>query len=71
MATIAEKLEEARFAYHELQLGRAPASVRDQNGEEIRYTKADPSALLAYIAALENQLPGATSSVIGPMVFWF
>lgn len=65
MATVQERLTEAQEAYHALLIGRAPAEIRDQNGELVRYSKADPSALQAYIKDLETQSTGVAPS--GPM----
>lgn len=71
MATIRERLLEAENAYHDVQIGKAPTSVRDQNGEEIRYSQANPTALLAYIASLQALLNPGTGSTLGPMQFRF
>lgn len=69
LLSVTERLTEARAAYHDLQIGKAVASARDSNGEEVRYTQANRSELAGYIAALEAELanPGATTGVIGPM----
>ncbi len=53
MATLPEQLLEAREAYHALQIGKATASVRDANGEEVTYSRADIGRLAAYIRELE------------------
>jgi hypothetical protein len=71
MATVQEQLLEARSAYHDLQIGKAVASVRDQNGEEIRYTQASRNDLLAYIGSLQNQVTPSTTCTLGPMRFSF
>ena len=74
MATLQELLIEAKNAYHDLQLGKAPASVRDSNGEEIRYTQANPANLIAYINSLQNEIAAASgqlTTTIGPMRFRF
>lgn len=60
-----QRLEEAREAYHALATGQAVAEIRDQNGETIRYAKADISHLRQYIAALEQVVAGNKPS--GPM----
>ncbi len=71
MATLSvtDMLAEARAAYHDLQIGKAVASARDSNGEEIRYTQADRTALAGYIASLEAQLaaPSGCPPIVGPM----
>lgn len=69
--SVQDRLDEANAAYHDLQIGKAPASVRDSNGEEIRYTQTNPTALVAYIALLESQLNPTVPAVIGPMTFSF
>lgn len=72
MATLPERLIEAEGAYHDMVIGRGIARVRDANGEEIQYSKADPSRLLAYIADLKAQI-GGTGTVCpsGPMRVFF
>lgn len=71
MATTQELLDEAQAAYHDLQLGKAVASVRDQNGEEIRYTQANRGDLFAYIGTLQNLITPGTGCALGPMRFFF
>ncbi|WP_242137029.1 gpW family protein [Sphingomonas sp. TREG-RG-20F-R18-01] len=72
MATLTERLVEAEEAYHAVMIGRAPSVIRDANGEEIRYSKADPTALLSYIAQLKNDIaPVAGSICRGPMRVYF
>lgn len=70
MATVQERLNEAETAYHELVTGRAVAEIRDQNGETIRYSKADLSKLQIYINSLKQTLTAASGSGLtgsGPM----
>jgi len=67
-------LDEARAAYHLLQTGKAVASARDSNGEEVRYTQASRADLADYIADLLAQIDaaaGAPSQNIGPMRVFF
>lgn len=71
MATMQERLLEAQGAYHDLQIGKAVASVRDQNGEEVRYTQTSRNDLLAYITSLQNQIAPGTTGALGPMRFSF
>lgn len=59
MATLADQLQEARGAYHDLQIGKAVVTLRDQNGEEVTYSRASVDRLAAYIRALESQVAGA------------
>lgn len=49
-------LAEARSAYHKLMTGSALAEIRDQNGENVRFTAARKADLYAYIQDLERQL---------------
>lgn len=49
-------LEEAETQYHKLALGRAAVEFRDQNGELVRYTPANMTALAKYIENLKRQL---------------
>ena len=67
MATIQERLDEAKAAYHALLTGQAVVEVRDQSGDMIRYSQANRTALKAYIAELENQT--GAKSVAPPMGF--
>lgn len=63
--TTEERLAEAEQAYHELVTGQGVAEVRDQNGETIRYARADLPKLNLYIESLKQLLSG--SSPCGPM----
>lgn len=58
MATLAERIAEAKEAYHLLSIGKAVAEVRDSNGEFLRFTQAKKADLAAYIAELEAELAG-------------
>lgn len=49
-------LQEARDAYHNLVMGRAPRVVVDQNGERVEFTAANRQSLYNYILELEKQL---------------
>lgn len=74
MATLQELLVEAQGAYHDLQIGKSVSVARDSNGEEIRYTQANRTELLAYISSLQNQIAaiaGQPTTVLGPMRFFF
>jgi hypothetical protein len=70
--TTAQKLAEARQAYHEIITGQAVSRFVDQNGESVSYSKTNLGALAAYIAALEAGLasPGVTP-YRGPIRFTF
>ena len=39
--TTAQKLAEARQAYHEIMTGQAVSRIVDQNGESVQYTRAN------------------------------
>lgn len=54
--TTAQKLAEARQAYHEIMTGQAVSRFVDQNGETVQYTRANIQQLAAYIAKLEAEL---------------
>ena len=54
-------LDEAREAYHKLQIGRQSVEVAS-DGAIVKYTRADTNKLLAYIARLESQLSGRPAS---------
>lgn len=65
--TTQQMLDEARVAYHALVTGQAVAEFRDQNGETIRYSKADTAKLAAYIASLEKTLDSDEIDASRPM----
>lgn len=54
-ASLLQRLREAEDAYHQLVMGRATASVKDQNGEEVSYSITNRAALAQYIAMLQRQ----------------
>ena len=58
MATLAEKLTEARDAYHRLMIGEAAVDYTDQSGERVTYTRVSAPRLAAYIRDLEQQIAG-------------
>lgn len=70
--TTAQKLAEARQAYHEIMTGQAVSRFVDQNGESVSYSKVNIGGLAAYIAALERELanPGVPA-YRGPLKFTF
>lgn len=57
--TLAEKLADAKAAFHDLVTGKKPRVLVDQNGEKIEFTVANRDALAAYIADLERQISGS------------
>lgn len=58
MPTAAERLQEARNAYHLLMTGQSAVEIRDSNGESVRFTAANASRLLAYIDELSAEVSG-------------
>lgn len=50
------RLSEAQLKRHALLLGEAVEQFVDQNGEQVKYTKANIDALERYIAELEGIL---------------
>lgn len=72
--TIAQRLAEARQAYHDIMIGGAISRFVDQNGEQIQYTRANSSLLAAYITRLEAEearCTGAATAYRGPLRFTF
>lgn len=65
--TLQERLEDAENAYHDLVTGKAVVEVVDQNGERVRYSAANRSALLSYIGELKWQI---NNTSVAPMQFW-
>ena len=61
-------LEQLQTAYDELVSGQAAARFRDENGEEIQYSRADMARLLNRIRALERA--GSTEPQ-GPLRVFF
>lgn len=55
-ATLKTQLAEAREAYRQLVMGRAVAEVQDQNGEQVRYSRANINELSRFIRMLEMAL---------------
>ncbi len=57
--TLAQQLDAARAAYHDLMLGASVREIRDSNGEQVVYTAANRDSLRDYIAQLEAKLAAA------------
>lgn len=68
MATLQEQLDEARQAFHDLNIGKAVRVFVDQNGERVEYTVANRGSLSAYISDLQRQINGGSHP--GPMRVW-
>lgn len=64
-------LDEAQAARHTLLLGRGVARFRDQNGEEVQYSKGDLPLLTSYILELKSLLGISDFSNSGPMRAFF
>lgn len=66
--TLAERLVEAETAYHDLLTGKSVVELRDSNGELVRYSAANRSALQNYIVSLKAQIAAGNSpAYTGPM----
>ncbi len=50
------RLTQAEQSYHDLITGKAVEQFVDQNGEQVRYTKATVAGLQSYIASLRSAL---------------
>lgn len=70
MAVTQAMLDEAEQAKHDLLTGKAVAEFRDQNGETVKYSKADIDKLSQYIETLKTAL-GVNTVAAGPMRVWF
>lgn len=55
-AELISLLAEAKTAYHNLMTGQAMVEVRDQNGENVRFSQINRAALYSYIQELERKL---------------
>lgn len=64
--TLQERLDAAEQAYDNLLTGKAVASFKDENGDEVTYTQASAPRLAAYIEDLKRQL-GMATRCAGPM----
>jgi hypothetical protein len=73
MATIKERLDEARDAYHALNTGNMARVIVDQDGQRTEFVAANAAKLYAYIQSLEAQLPtpGVCYVPSGPVGFVF
>jgi hypothetical protein len=69
MAVTQQMLTEATEAYHALLTGTAVVEFRDQNGETVKYSRANKNDLKAYIDMLKVEL-GQTAAPTGPMRVW-
>lgn len=71
IAEATAQLAEAKKAFHALMLGEGIASFRDQNGEEVTYSKANIEGLRAYIFELRQSLGLIDNRGSGPMRVFF
>lgn len=67
--TLAQKLEQAEQAYHDLAIGRSARVVVEQNGERVEFTAANAGRLQSYIQDLTDQINGTSSK--GPLEAYF
>jgi len=59
-------LNDAKAAYHRLQMGTSARVVVDYNGERVEYTAANRVSLAQYIQSLETQLNGISYGRVSP-----
>jgi hypothetical protein len=71
MATLQQRLHDARAEYHDLNTGRLARVVGDQNGERVEFVAANKTTLYNYIKDLESQLSPAAPLNNGPARFFF
>jgi hypothetical protein len=64
VATTQQLLDEARVAYHRLQVGLAARVVVDTDSSRIEFTAANRADLAAYIRKLEMQLAAETGTPV-------
>lgn len=69
MPVTQQMLTEAENALHALLTGAAIVELRDQNGETLKYQRANKRDLMVYITWLEGQL-GVVTAPTGPMRVW-
>lgn len=73
--TCAQRLAEARQAYHDINTGGAIRRFVDQNGEQIEYQMANRAGLKEYIRELEAEcgavVDGGPPAYRGPLKFVF
>lgn len=68
LPSAAQRLDEAKMALHAILTGRGVQSVRDSNGEQVSYSRANVGALRAYIAELEAEIAGTENPYMrGPI----
>lgn len=68
------RITEAETAYHELAMGKGVVQVKDENGEEVVYNRANMRTLDNYIKRLKTSLIDTSASrlpVTGPLRFTF
>jgi hypothetical protein len=70
--SVAQRLAEARAAYHALMTGTAAVDIWDATGERVTYNEATAAGLRGYISQLEAEAAGLSSTAPGrPMGVWF
>ena len=63
----AARLTALRTAYSDLVSGQSVARLRDQNGEEIQYGRADRESLAALIRKEERECDDGALGSVGPL----
>lgn len=71
MATLAEKLTQAKDAKHKLATQQLTRVFMDQNGERVEYTATNMAQLDSYIAGLEAEIAGTRRFARKPIGFIF
>lgn len=67
LAIYQSRLADAELAYHRLQIGESAVMVRDQSGDEVRYTAANVSRLRSYISELKVIIASGNFDTSGPI----
>lgn len=73
MTTLAQQLQSAREAYHNLMLGKSARVVVDSDGSRVEYTAANSDKLRSYIQSLEQQIAAGSTGARrnGPLIPFF
>lgn len=71
MATIQERLDQAKEAKHKLATGQLARVFMDQNGERVEFTTTNMAQLSSYIASLEAEIAGTRATIRKPVGFIF
>jgi len=69
-AALRAQIAEAKEALHKIMIGGQASSIRDQNGEQVEYSKTNVSELRRYIADLQAELNCRGSGNRRPVKVW-